>query len=220
MHNCGLTRSMVPDVVAGDVDPEEVFAAMAEVFADFPARPVQIDVSPAEPPQTAFRFKELPGDVNRVYGKLGFHIPAELHAKLPAPSRRTRYFSNGAWHRAQVFTREQLKPGNVVKGPAIVIELHQTIVVEPGWQATLNGQPAPAIGEFNADQRFFLGFAQAWRGKIRDEALRNQVLTDPHSPSQYRCNGTVRNMEPWYAAFNVQQGQALYLAPADRVLIW
>jgi putative endopeptidase len=88
------------------------------------------------------------------------------------------------------------------------------------YTLSLNGQPAPAIDGFGGDQRFFLGFAQAWRGKIRDEALRNQVLTDPHSPAQYRCNGTVRNMEQWYAAFDVQQGQALYLAPGDRVLIW
>ena len=88
------------------------------------------------------------------------------------------------------------------------------------YQISLNGQPAPEIDGFSSDQRFFLGWAQAWRSLIRDEALRNQVLTDPHSPSQYRCNGVVRNMEQWYVAFNVQPGAALYLAPADRVLIW
>ena len=60
--------------------------------------------------------------------------------KLPSPARRTRFFSNGAWHKAAVYTRDQLKPGNVVKGPAIVIEPHQTIVVEPGWQAALTAK--------------------------------------------------------------------------------
>ena len=59
-----------------------------------------------------------------------------------------------------------------------------------------------------------------WRSKYRDAAVRNQVLTDPHSPSQYRCNGTVRNMDSWYDAFNVQPGDHMYAAPADRVKIW
>ena len=83
-----------------------------------------------------------------------------------------------------------------------------------------NGAAAPELDGLSGDQRFFLGWAQAWRALIRDAALRNQVLTDPHSPSLYRCNGTVRNMDSWYAAFNVQEGDALYLAPADRVTIW
>ena len=59
-----------------------------------------------------------------------------------------------------------------------------------------------------------------WRSLYRDEALRNQVLNGPHSPGVYRCNGTVRNMDAWYAAFDVQAGETLYLAPADRVTIW
>ncbi len=83
-----------------------------------------------------------------------------------------------------------------------------------------NGAEAPVLEDITGDQRFFLGWAQAWRQNIRDAALRNQVLTDPHSPAVYRCNGTVRNMDTWYAAFNVQPGAALYLAPGDRVTIW
>ncbi|MEQ1708170.1 MAG: M13 family metallopeptidase [Terricaulis sp.] len=88
------------------------------------------------------------------------------------------------------------------------------------YSLSLNGQAAPVIDGFTGDQRLFLGWAQAWRQNIRDEAVRNQVLTDPHSPAQYRCNGTVRNMDSWYEAFNIQPGDALYLAPADRVTIW
>jgi putative endopeptidase len=88
------------------------------------------------------------------------------------------------------------------------------------YTLSLNGQPAPVLDGFTGDQRFFLGWAQAWRALIRDAALRNQILTDPHSPSVYRCNGTVRNMDSWYEAFNIQPGDALYLAPADRVTIW
>jgi len=82
------------------------------------------------------------------------------------------------------------------------------------------GSEAAVLDGLSGDQRFFLGWAQAWRALIRDAALRTQVLSDPHSPSVYRCNGTVRNMDAWYAAFNVQPGEALYLAPADRVTIW
>jgi putative endopeptidase len=88
------------------------------------------------------------------------------------------------------------------------------------YTSSLNGAAAPVLDGLTGDQRFFLGWAQAWRTLIRDQALRNQVLTDPHSPALYRCNGTVRNMDSWYAAFNIQPGDALYLAPEDRVTIW
>jgi putative endopeptidase len=83
-----------------------------------------------------------------------------------------------------------------------------------------NGAEAEVIDGITGDQRFFLGWAQAWRANIRDAALRNQILTDPHSPALYRCNGTVRNMDTWYAAFNVQPGDGLYLAPDQRVTVW
>ena len=88
------------------------------------------------------------------------------------------------------------------------------------YTLSLNGQESPVLDGVTGDQRFFLGWAQAWRGLIRDAALRNQILTDPHSPAVYRCNGTVRNMDAWYAAFDVQPGDALYLPPDQRVTIW
>ncbi|MFT3729360.1 MAG: M13 family metallopeptidase [Terricaulis sp.] len=88
------------------------------------------------------------------------------------------------------------------------------------YTIALNGQTPPVIDGLSGEQRFFLGWAQAWREAIRDEALRNQVLTNPHSPAQYRCNGTVRNMSTWYAAFNVQPSDALYLPEDQRVVIW
>ncbi|WP_304440584.1 M13-type metalloendopeptidase, partial [Phenylobacterium sp. CCH12-B4] len=70
------------------------------------------------------------------------------------------------------------------------------------------------------DQRVFLGWAQVWREKIRDEALRQQVVTDPHSPAYYRVNGTIRNIPGWYDAWNVQPGDQLYVPPEQRVRIW
>jgi endothelin-converting enzyme/putative endopeptidase len=79
---------------------------------------------------------------------------------------------------------------------------------------------APVIGGLTGDQRFFLAFAQAWRTNVREGALRQQVLTNPHSPAEFRVNGVVRNVDAWYAAFNVQPGDRLYLPPDQRVHIW
>jgi putative endopeptidase len=79
---------------------------------------------------------------------------------------------------------------------------------------------APVIDGLSGDQRFFIGYAQAWQEKDRENAERQQILTDPHSPGKYRVNGIVRNVDAWYKAFNVQPGDALYLAPDQRVHIW
>jgi endothelin-converting enzyme/putative endopeptidase len=82
-----------------------------------------------------------------------------------------------------------------------------------------HGQPR-VIDGLTGDQRFFLAFAQAWRSNIRPDALRQQVLTDPHSPPEFRVNGVVRNVDAWYRAFNIQPGDRLYLPPEQRVHIW
>jgi putative endopeptidase len=88
------------------------------------------------------------------------------------------------------------------------------------YNLSRNGAEAPVLDGTTGEQRLFLGWAQAWRGNIRDAALRNQILSDPHSPAVYRCNGTVRNMDAWYSAFDVTADDDLYLAPDDRVTIW
>jgi putative endopeptidase len=85
---------------------------------------------------------------------------------------------------------------------------------------SLKGQPAPVIGGLSGDQRFFLAWAQAWREKYRDGLLREIVLSDVHSPSNFRVNGPLPNIDAWYAAFNVQPGDKLYIPPAQRVRIW
>ena len=88
------------------------------------------------------------------------------------------------------------------------------------YKISLKGKEPPVIDGFTGVQRFFMGFGQIWRQIIRDEALRNQVVSDPHSPGEFRANGTVRNMDEWYQAFNVQEGARLYLPPDQRVRIW
>ena len=88
------------------------------------------------------------------------------------------------------------------------------------YKMSLNGEEAPVIDGLTGEQRVFLGFAQVWRGKIRDEELRRRIATDPHSPAVYRTNGAVRNVPEFYTAFDVQEGDALYLPPEERVKIW
>ncbi len=85
--------------------------------------------------------------------------------------------------------------------------------------ASLGGAPASVIQGVTGDQRFFLAFAQSWRTKIREAALRQRILTDGHAPPEYRAD-TVRNLDAWYPAFAVKPGEKLYLSPTDRVQVW
>jgi endothelin-converting enzyme/putative endopeptidase len=88
-----------------------------------------------------------------------------------------------------------------------------------GYHASLKGEPAPVQEGFSGDQQFFIAYGQDWASKVRPAALRQQVLTDSHSPGEYR-SATVRNIDAWYPAFNVKPGEKLYLAPEARVRIW
>jgi len=88
------------------------------------------------------------------------------------------------------------------------------------YHRSLNGRPAPIIDGFTGDQRVFLGWAQAWRGKAREDYVRKQVVSDPHSPRAFRVIGPARNIDAWYAAFGVEPGDAYYVEPAERVRIW
>jgi putative endopeptidase len=87
------------------------------------------------------------------------------------------------------------------------------------YRLSLGGKKAEVVEGFSGDQQFFISFGQAWRQKRREASLRRQVLTDGHSPAEYRADA-VRNIDAWYGAFDVKPGQALYLAPSDRVQIW
>ena len=88
-----------------------------------------------------------------------------------------------------------------------------------GWQASLAGTAAPALGGFTGPQQFFLAYAQGWLIKWREPALRQAVITDGHAPGEYRAD-TVRNLDAWYGAFDVKPGHALYLPPDQRVRVW
>ncbi|MBN8846208.1 MAG: M13 family metallopeptidase [Sphingomonadales bacterium] len=87
------------------------------------------------------------------------------------------------------------------------------------YRASLSGKEAPVIDGFTGDQRFFIAYAQTWATKMRDEALRARVATDGHAPGNYRAL-TVRNIDAWYKAFGIKEGDKLYLAPDKRVRVW
>src|SRR3954452_1887060 len=124
---------------------------------------------------------------------------------------------------AKQFDQYEALPGLHVNGK---LTLNENIADVAGlgatyevYKASLNGKPAPVIGGLTGDQRFFLAYAQAWSVKSRPETLREIVLTNGHAPEQFRAQ-TVRNIDAWYPAFNVQPGQKLYLPPEQRVKIW
>jgi len=99
-------------------------------------------------------------------------------------------------------------------------DLGGVTIAHDAYLISLHGAPPPVIDGYTADQRFFFGWAQVWRTLDRDEAVRNQVMTNPHSPGEYRVNGVVRNVDAWYTAFGVKPGDKLYLPPDQRVHIW
>lgn len=88
------------------------------------------------------------------------------------------------------------------------------------YRMSLNGGEAPVIEGFTGDQRLFMGWAQVWRSKIRDEALSQQVKTDPHSPTKYRVLGVLPNISAFYNVFDVKEGDGMYLPEEDRVVLW
>jgi putative endopeptidase len=88
------------------------------------------------------------------------------------------------------------------------------------YKMTKQGQTEEKIDGFTGDQRFFLGFAQVWRVKKREELMRMAIKTDPHSPAMFRVNVPLMNFEPFYKAFNVKEGDKMYLKPEERAKIW
>jgi len=114
-------------------------------------------------------------------------------------------------------------PGMKVKGALTlgenVADLAGLTVAYDAYKASLNGQEAPVLDGFTGDQRFYQGWAQVWRRNYREANLRQRLLTDPHSPSQQRA-WVVRNLDPWYGAYNPDPATKLFLTPDKRVRIW
>ncbi len=101
-----------------------------------------------------------------------------------------------------------------------IADLAGVLVALDAYHKSLGGKEAPVIDGLTGDQRFFLAYAQIWRSKAREDALRSQVTTDPHSPSRFRTIGPLRNVDAWYTAFDVKPGDANYIPPEERARIW
>jgi len=101
-----------------------------------------------------------------------------------------------------------------------IADLAGLTIAYKAYHISLGGKPGKTIGGYTPDQRFYLSFGQIWRSKPRESALREQILSDEHSPSEYRAIGATRNSDPWYAAFGVKPGDTYYLAPDQRVHLW
>ncbi|HVI98711.1 MAG TPA: M13-type metalloendopeptidase [Sphingomonas sp.] len=172
------------------------------------------------------------------YGGIGAVIGHELSHHFDDQGRK--YDKNGAltdWWTPQDVTRfkaftdklvaqydayEPL-PGLHIKGGLTlgenIADLAGLTVSLDAYHRSLGGKPAPVIDGTTGDQRFYEGWAQVWRTKYREPALRSQLLANPHSPGEQRA-ATVRNLDPWYKAFDVKPGEKMYLTPEQRVRIW
>ncbi|MCE9523294.1 MAG: peptidase M13, partial [Alphaproteobacteria bacterium] len=101
-----------------------------------------------------------------------------------------------------------------------IADLGGLLVAMDAYHASLGGKPAPVIDGLTGDQRLLLAYGQAWRGKARDDAVRTQVASDPHSPRKFRAIGATRNIDAWYDSFDVKPTEKYYLKPEDRVRVW
>lgn len=162
-------------------------------------------------------------EISHGFDNLGAEFDAEGRLHNWWTPEDAAHFKAAADRLAAQFDGYEVLPGLHINGKQT---LGENIADVSGLQAayvayhkSLNGKPAPVIDGLTGDQRFFLAFAQAWRTKMRDAALRAQVVGNEHAPGQWRAL-TVRNIDAWYSAFDVKDGQKLYLKPEDRVRIW
>jgi predicted metalloendopeptidase len=101
-----------------------------------------------------------------------------------------------------------------------IADLAGLVIAYKAYHISLHGKPAPILDGYTGDQRFYLAYAQSWRQKNRDESERARLLSNPHSPEDYRVNGVVRNDDNWYASFDIKPTDKYYLAPEKRVHLW
>jgi putative endopeptidase len=109
--------------------------------------------------------------------------------------------------------------GDLTMGENIA-DLGGLLIALDAYHASLGGKTAPVLDGLTGDQRFFLGWAQVWRYKIKDDAARQRIVSDPHSPAKARTNIPLQNIDAWYSAFDVWPSDALYREPKARVKIW
>ena len=184
-------------------------------------------------------FFDPDGDMAVNYGGVGAVIGHEMTHGFDDQGRR--YDGTGAlkdWWTAEdaakfeaqaaklgkQYDNFEVLPGAKIKGDLTmgenIADLGGLLLALDAYHASLKGQLAPILDGLTGDQRVFLGWAQVWRQKIREDRLRQQLVSDPHSPSQARVDVPMRNIDAFYDAFGVKAGDPMYVAPADRVKIW
>lgn len=147
-------------------------------------------------------------------GRLSDWWTAEDAAKFDAQAKKF-----GAQYSAV-----EVLPGAHINGDLTmgenIADLGGLLLALDAYHLSLKGKPAPVIDGLTGDQRVFLGWAQVWRGKYRDDRMRQQLVSDPHSPPKYRVQVPVKNIDAFYEAFGVKPGDGMYVKPEDRVRIW
>jgi putative endopeptidase len=199
--------------------------------------PLQIALNfPAAILQPPFFDPEAPAASN--YGSMGAIIGHEIShtfdsegSAIDATGRLRNWWTDADFAHFNTATARLVEQYNGYKPfPDLAINGKQTLAENiadlgglcasfDGYHASLNGKPAQARDGFTGDQQFLIAFGQSWGGKVRESMLRMQVLTNEHSPGEYRAD-MVRNLDAWYSAFSVQSKDKLFLAPTDRVRIW
>jgi predicted metalloendopeptidase len=224
------------DRLGKPVDREEWFTTPQTVNAYY--NPTKNDITfPAAILQPPFFDPNADDAVN--YGGIGAVIGHEISHAFDDQGRK--YDGTGnlrnwwtpqdvAWFTARTqalvkqYSAYEPLPGEHINGELTlgenIADLSGLTVAMRAYRLSLGGRAAPVMDGFTGEQRFFLGWSQVWRGKIRDKQLRSQLLSDPHSPNEFRANGVVSNLSDYYAAFGVKEGDKLYRAPDQRVKIW
>ena len=151
-----------------------------------------------------------------------YDAKGELHNWFSAADLKSFQARTGAI--AAQYDQYEPLPGLHINGKLTlgenVADIAGLVIALKAYHISLGGKPAPVLNGLTGDQRFYIAYAQSWRERHRDGAIRSQVLSNPHSPSEFRVNGVVRNTEGWYTAFGVKPGDKLYLAPDKRVPVW
>ncbi|MBC7492321.1 MAG: M13 family metallopeptidase, partial [Novosphingobium sp.] len=133
-------------------------------------------------------------------------------------------FDAGAKVFGAEYARFEVVPGTFVNPQLTmgenIADYAGVLVALDAYHKSLGGKPAAVIDGLTGDQRFFLAYAQAWRNKAREDAIKSQATSDPHTPDRFRVLGPLPNVDAWYAAFNVKPGDAMYIPPEKRARIW
>ena len=162
-------------------------------------------------------------EVSHGFDNLGSEFDAEGRLRNWWTPEDAAHFKAAGQQLVKQYDAYEPLPGLHINGQQTlgenIADVSGLTIAHAAWVKSLGGKPAPTIDGITGDQRFFLAFAQSWRTKTRDAALRAQVVGDGHAPGRYRAQ-TVRNIDAWYEAFGAKDGQKLYLAPEQRVRIW